>query len=73
MTFEIKKGIPLPDRYRIYPFNEMQVGDCFDVPTDKQSKVISAASKYGKDKGIKFTSKRMKQDGNIFIRIWRIS
>ncbi len=33
--FDIKKGIPLPERSlttsRKYPYSDMEIGDCFDV------------------------------------------
>ena len=35
--YEIKKGIPMPDRkesYIIYPWEDLEIGDCFDVPLD---------------------------------------
>jgi hypothetical protein len=46
MAIEIKKGVPIPDRYdtrREYPFSKMEVGDSFEFPRALQTSVRGAA------------------------------
>jgi hypothetical protein len=49
MAIEIKKGVPIPDRYdtrREYPFSKMEVGDSFEFPRALQTSVRGAARSY---------------------------
>lgn len=75
---EIQKNVPIPDkiRNRVYPFNEMEVGDSFLCPyivgKEKYAqgqKVLTAIWRYcrnNKDK--KFTS----NSTDVGVRVWRI-
>lgn len=63
---KVEKGIPIPARY---PFNQMEVGDSFVVPMEITRYAVStAAHRYGKKHGIKFTVRRMTDKT---IRCWR--
>jgi hypothetical protein len=76
--FEIIKNKPLPafggkgGRPRIYPFEEMSVGDCFKIGDtyDEAEKVRGAAKSFAKNRGqaVKFGVR--KQGCEWFI--WRI-
>jgi len=67
MTYEILKNVPAPKegrgRPRLYPFPDMEVGDCFtitdtsDPRTDGRVRV--SASNYGKSAGKKFSVNRV--------------
>lgn len=64
---QVEKNIPLPIRY---PFDEMEVGDSFELaPTMKRATVTVAAQRWGQKNGdAKFT---IRKTGDTF-RCWRI-
>lgn len=72
---KIDKDVPMPKaKAKLkYPFNEMNVGDSFEVPCTKeeskamQIKLASSSGMYGRKYGAKFTT-RQSENG---IRIWR--
>lgn len=75
--FEIKKGISKPKHQsgvKKYPFQAMEPGDMFFVPTqnfDKtQGSVRSSARKYFKQ-GMKFSILRIVEKGEQGIGVWR--
>lgn len=74
MTFKIIKNAPPPPSSRVgrikYPFDEMEVGDAFDVPLKSGDRIRAAASQWGKDHGKKFTIRKI--DAETF-RVWRIA
>lgn len=62
----IEKGVPIPGRF---PFEQMEVGDSFAVPSGVPRTTISiAALRYGRKHGAKFTTRTL-PDGTI--RCWR--
>lgn len=80
--FEVKKDVPLTPSSRSlkYPFHEMEVGDCFDVPrnmgrtlgkTTVQNSVTSSSRGYAKrhNPDAKFATRTI--DENT-IRCWRV-
>jgi hypothetical protein len=81
--FEIEKNIPIPKTIcvgavRLYPLNEMEVGDSFFVPgfsrleVDRlQSSIMGTVrNRYGERK---FTTRQIKEMGKICdVRCWRI-
>lgn len=77
----IQKNIPVPPaavgRKRLYPFQEMEVGDSFfqqgDNPELLRSRVAGSASVYGKASGKKFISRIVQEDSVPGIRVWRIA
>lgn len=79
--FEIKKGIPIPERpqnARVYPWEGMEHGDCFDVPLDGKHKesarknVASQANKYRKASGAAFDVVTRLVDENTVLRVWLV-
>lgn len=77
----VEEGIPMPNaesRFnteiptKVYPFQEMRVGDSFLCPAIKRPSAISYAAKaFGKRRGMIFTVKfRVMEDGNL--RVWRV-
>lgn len=73
MTFKIIKNAPPPPcgpRRTRYPFDEMEVGDAFDVPLKSGDRIRAAASAWGKDHGKKLTVSKI--DAETF-RVWRIA
>jgi hypothetical protein len=93
VKYEIKKGIPVPPakgggaNTRVgapitFPFYEMEIGDCFDVPENTNHKdgegrdrtqacIISASAqwKLRNDPDAQFTTRRLEG----FVRCWRIA
>ncbi len=62
----IDKNVPLPARF---PFEQMEVGDSFVVPSGMHRTTVSiAALRYGRKHRMKFITRKM-PDGTI--RCWR--
>lgn len=68
--YKIQKNIPIPSKSRkkLYPFGDMEVGDSFAVPLNKNKAIIYAVSKAVKGSEKKFTRRVLANE----IRIWRI-
>ena len=72
----IDKNVPMPKvKAKLkYPFNEMEVGDSFEIPCteetkkDMQVKIASSSGAYGRKNKCKFMT-RQTDNG---IRVWRI-
>lgn len=83
MTFQIDTSVPIPPltrpSRRVYPFDEMKVGDSFFVSTKdagerirKRQTVASAARKWSKEQGEEppvFTTRQVRNG----VRCWRIA
>ena len=72
--YEIKKGIPIISKRR-FPWANMEVGDCFDIPlTERKNPVSSVFSSFTVYKkthpDMKITSRTIKEEN--LIRTWRI-
>lgn len=64
--YEITKNVPIPkaDRpvppaKRVYPFEDMDVGDMFFVPTKGKNNIAIYASRVGRKLGRKFSTRRL--------------
>jgi hypothetical protein len=68
---KIEKGLPLvPYNNTRWPFDSMEIGDSFLIPSQTKSSTVSAAARFhSKIKGTKF-SVRKTPDGH---RCWRIA
>ena len=65
---KIDKGIPVPlNPRRLYPFDEMEIGDSFAVPLAEHSAIHSATCWRAKRHGEKYTIRRMED----CVRVWR--
>lgn len=73
MTYKIEKNIPPPtsNGKTKYPFHEMEVSDRIFVPCEDRSPA-TAAYTYGSRHGVKFTVRKVTEDGVVGLRIWRI-
>ncbi len=67
--FEIEKNIQPPYLREKYPFQVMEVGDCFVVEGAIANAARAASAAYGKRHSKKFVS-RMVECGQV--RIWRV-
>lgn len=81
MSFVIEKNIELPQegQRNKYPFDAMEIGDSVFVVGDPGMKVTpgrrmrSAAHVYARKRAIKFTVRRVEENGVIGARVWRIA
>ena len=79
-VFSIQKGIPVPPaRGRLhgskYPLAALEIGDSFAAPTANQESgqklatyICNAANRIA---GKKFTTRRLIEDGQHVVRVWR--
>jgi hypothetical protein len=68
--YVIEKGISPPEDKNKYPFHEMQVGDSFVAPREREESVRTAASKLSITLAPKRWTVRRNEDG---IRVWRVA
>ena len=75
--YEIKKGIEMPTKRRgkiIFPWEDLEVGDCFDIPTEgirrRRPAVFASLHIFNKINGKNYKITTQKVDD--FIRVWRI-
>lgn len=74
-TVRIYDDIPLPEGGRgNWPFKTLKVGQCFQVPDDKQATVRAMASRIGAQIGRQFTIRTIhsKKNGKPEIFCWRV-
>ena len=76
---EIEKNVPIPSAFagphsRKYNFPEMEIGDSFAVKKADSNKLRSSVGSYQKiNPEFKYTTRLVLENGNEFLRIWRIS
>jgi len=83
--FKLEDGVAIPSRQTAvnkYPFRDMAVGQSFRAPlegvlnkeaaTKLGRSIGSAASRFGKASGKKFTTRTMTEGKGFFVRCWRI-
>ncbi len=68
---KIDKGIPVPihGNQKKWPFPQMEVGDSFAAPLASRG-ALSAA--YKKFPGRKFIGRKVQENGEAVIRVWRV-
>lgn len=76
-TFEIETDEPIPPIYSKYPFEHLNVGESFFVPTDNNYKRIRSircsCSRYMKRNKTKhFITRTRIKNGSVGIRVWRV-
>lgn len=66
----VERGVTLPTPRVVYayPYEEMEVGDSFVVPTSARQKVLNANYRAGKRLGRVFQART---EGDV-VRIWRV-
>lgn len=75
--FAIQRNIPLPSRQGRplkYPVDKLTVGDSFFVPMSEgnPSTVTASATKKAKALGIRLSIRRLEENGEAGVRIWRV-
>lgn len=73
MDYTIEKNIPMPPkgsgRPLRYPFDKLEIGDSFVIPTKDYNSVNAAARQYGKRCGMRFTFRKI---DDATARVFRI-
>jgi len=77
MEYLIEKNVPIPERRPgrppIYPFSMMAVGDSIFIADPDAKKAKAAACGTGnKRKGKRFRSRRLTENDQCGVRIWRV-
>lgn len=68
ITVERGVGLPAPRMVYAYPYEEMDVGDSFVVPTSARQKVLNANYRAGKRLGMVFQARTEGEQ----VRVWRV-
>ena len=63
----------LPEPEWIFPFDGMNVGDSFFIPTLRPSDMIFVIDNRAKAAGIKIKAYASSKDGRLGVRVWRTS
>jgi hypothetical protein len=64
--------IQIPEPEWIFPFEVMEVGESFFIPTLRFAEMIYAIDSGSKRAGIKMKSYITSKDGHIGVRTWRV-
>lgn len=64
--------IQLPEPEWVFPFNSMEVGDSFFIPTLRFAQIIYAIDCGSKRAGIKVKSYITSKDKHVGVRTWRV-
>ena len=65
------KQIPEPEW--IFPFDGMNVGDSFFIPTLRPAEMLFIVYNRAKAAGIKVKAYASSKDGRLGVRVWRVS
>jgi hypothetical protein len=71
---KIDRDIPIPERVngrKIYPFDEMEVGDSFFVEAKDAQRARNAVFQWKKRRGREITVRSITEGGVRGLRIWR--
>jgi hypothetical protein len=64
--------IQIPEPEWVFPFEVMEVGESFFIPTLRFAEMIYALDSGSKRAGIKVKSYITSKDGHIGVRTWRV-
>jgi hypothetical protein len=64
--------IQVPEPEWVFPFNSMEVGDSFFIPTLRFAEMLYAIDSGSKRAGIKVKSYITVKDEHIGVRTWRV-
>lgn len=69
----LNSGVPVPPLGQcVYPFRDMKIGDSFFFELDARL-VRKAACNWANRHHMKFTTRKLREDGKNGIRVWRIA
>jgi len=64
--------IQIPEPEWVFPFEVMEVGESFFIPTLRFAEMIYAIDSGSKRAGVKVKSYITSKDGHIGVRTWRV-
>jgi hypothetical protein len=64
--------IQVPEPEWVFPFEAMEVGDSFFIPTLRFAEMIYSIDSGSKRAGVKVKSYITAKDGHIGVRTWRV-
>jgi hypothetical protein len=64
--------IQIPEPEWVFPFEVMEVGESFFIPTLRFAEMIYAIDSGSKRAGIKVKSYITSKDGHVGVRTWRV-
>jgi hypothetical protein len=64
--------IQIPEPEWVFPFEVMEVGESFFIPTLRFAEMIYALDSGSKRAGIKVKSYITSKDGHVGVRTWRV-
>jgi|688.fasta_scaffold2406751_2 hypothetical protein len=75
--YNIQRNVPIPSRQGRplkYPVDKLTVGDSFFVPMSEgnPSTVTASATKKAKVLGIRLSIRRLEENGEAGVRVWRV-
>lgn len=56
----------------VFPFDAMEIGDSFFIPTLKPSELIYVADTRAKVAGLRVKAYPASKDGRLGVRVWRV-
>lgn len=69
----VEKGVPLPrQKRRVYPWDDLDVGDSFFVAEASSSAISSSACSAGKRLGMTFRCRAVTENNVHGVRVWRV-
>jgi hypothetical protein len=63
----------LPEPEWIFPFDSLNVGDSFFIPTLRPSEMLFVIDNRAKAAGIKIKAYASSKDGRLGVRVWRVA
>lgn len=80
MTFEIRKGVPLPAmagrnaKPNLFPFAQMEIGDSILIPIKDYTSatVYSHRQRATKELGYRFATRKVKENDVTYTGVWRV-
>lgn len=75
--YNIQRNVPIPSRQGRplkYPVDKLTVGDSFFVPRSECNSftVTASATKKAKALGIRLSIRRLEENGEAGVRVWRV-
>jgi len=64
---------PLTEPEWIFPFEAMNVGDSFFIPTLKPVEMLYVVDTRSKVAGVKVKAYASSKDGHLGVRVWRVA
>ena len=70
---QLTESSEVPEPEWLLPFEMMQVGDSFFIPTLKSSEIIYSATESAKKHNLRVKAYSAIKDGIMGVRVWRVT